>query len=39
MTHEMLDLGVRGNAADAGASNVEFRHGQMEDIPLSDAVG
>ena len=35
MTDEMLDL-ARRNAADAGASNVEFLHGQMEDIPLSD---
>jgi arsenite methyltransferase len=33
MTEEMLDL-ARRNAARAGASNVEFLAGQIEDIPL-----
>jgi arsenite methyltransferase len=33
MTDEMLDL-ARRNAAQAGASNVEFVRGQIEDIPL-----
>jgi ubiquinone/menaquinone biosynthesis C-methylase UbiE len=36
MTEEMLDL-ARRNAADAGATNVEFRLGRIEDIPLPDA--
>jgi ubiquinone/menaquinone biosynthesis C-methylase UbiE len=36
MTDEMLQL-ARANAARAGASNVEFRKGQIEDIPLPDA--
>ena len=36
MTDEMLDL-ARRNAADAGATNVEFLQGHMEDIPLPDA--
>ena len=36
MTDEMLDL-ARANAAKAGASNVEFLRGQIEDIPLPDA--
>ena len=36
MTDEMLDL-ARRNAADAGATNVEFLPGHMEDIPLPDA--
>jgi arsenite methyltransferase len=36
MTDEMLEL-ARRNAAEAGATNVEFLHGHMEDIPLSDA--
>ncbi len=36
MTDEMLDL-ARGNAAKAGAANVEFRKGQIEDLPLPDA--
>ncbi|MFN2555863.1 MAG: arsenite methyltransferase [Nitriliruptorales bacterium] len=36
MTEEMLTL-ARRNAADAGASNVEFLQGHMEDIPLPDA--
>ncbi len=36
MTDEMLDL-ARRNAADAGASNVEFHQGYIEDIPLDDA--
>ncbi len=35
MTDEMLAL-ARANAAAAGASNVEFRKGTIEDIPLSD---
>jgi len=36
MTDEMLDL-ARANAAKAGASNVEFRRGTIEDLPLDDA--
>lgn len=36
MTDEMLDL-ARRNATDAGASNVEFVKGYLEDIPLPDA--
>jgi arsenite methyltransferase len=36
MTDEMLDL-ARGNAAKAGASNVEFLKGLIEDIPLADS--
>ena len=36
MTDEMLDL-ARRNAADAGAENVEFLKGYIEDIPLPDA--
>lgn len=36
MTDEMLDL-ARKNAAEAGADNVEFLKGYMEDIPLGDA--
>ncbi|MEP6560826.1 MAG: arsenite methyltransferase [Nakamurella sp.] len=35
MTDEMLTLS-RANAAKAGASNVEFVKGQIEDIPLPD---
>jgi SAM-dependent methyltransferase len=35
-TPEMLDL-ARRNAADAGASNVEFLHGTIEAVPLPDA--
>src|SRR5580704_5970504 len=35
MTDEMLDL-ARANAARAGASNVEFLRGHIEDIPLPD---
>jgi arsenite methyltransferase len=35
MAEEMLEL-ARRNAAQAGATNVEFLHGQMEDIPLPD---
>jgi SAM-dependent methyltransferase len=34
MTDEMLDL-ARANAAEAGATNVEFLKGYIEDIPLS----
>lgn len=36
MTEEMLAL-ARRNAADAGATNVSFLHGQIEEIPLTDA--
>jgi len=36
MTDDMLEL-ARGNAARAGAANVEFRQGQIEDLPLTDA--
>lgn len=36
MTREMLDL-ARRNAAEAGATNVEFREGTIEDLPLRDA--
>jgi arsenite methyltransferase len=36
MTHEMLDL-ARANAAKAGATNVEFLEGTIEDVPLPDA--
>ncbi len=36
MTDEMLEL-ARTNAADAGATNVEFRKGRIEAIPLADA--
>jgi len=36
MTDEMLDL-ARRNATEAGASNVEFLKGQIEEIPLPDA--
>jgi SAM-dependent methyltransferase len=36
MTDEMLEL-ARRNAADAGASNVEFVKGTIEAIPLPDA--
>jgi arsenite methyltransferase len=36
MTDEMLEL-ARRNAAEAGATNVEFRKGHIEDIPLPDA--
>lgn len=35
MTEEMLTL-ARANAAKAGASNVEFLHGTIENIPLPD---
>jgi SAM-dependent methyltransferase len=35
MTDEMLTL-ARRNAAEAGATNVEFRKGRMESIPLGD---
>lgn len=35
MTTEMLDL-ARANAAKAGAANVEFLQGTIEDIPLPD---
>jgi arsenite methyltransferase len=36
MTDEMLDL-ARTNAAEAGATNVEFVKGTIEDVPLADA--
>jgi SAM-dependent methyltransferase len=36
MTEEMLEL-ARANAARAAAVNVEFRKGQIEDLPLPDA--
>jgi SAM-dependent methyltransferase len=36
MTDEMLDL-ARANAAKAGATNVEFLKGLIEDVPLPDA--
>ncbi len=36
MTDEMLDL-ARANAAKAGATNVEFLKGHIEQIPLPDA--
>jgi arsenite methyltransferase len=36
MTDEMLDL-ARRNAAEAGAQNVEWLKGHIEDIPLPDA--
>jgi arsenite methyltransferase len=36
MTDEMLSL-ARRNAAEAGASNVEFRKGTIEALPLDDA--
>jgi arsenite methyltransferase len=36
MTEEMLEL-ARGNAAKAGASNVEFLKGIIEDVPLPDS--
>jgi arsenite methyltransferase len=36
MTDEMLDL-ARRNAAEAGAENVEFLKGYLEDVPLPDA--
>ncbi len=35
MTDEMLDL-ARTNAAEAGASNVQFLKGTIEDVPLPD---
>jgi arsenite methyltransferase len=36
MTDEMLEL-ARANAAKAGAENVEFLKGEIEDLPLPDA--
>ena len=36
MTDEMLEL-ARRNAAEAGATNVEFLKGRIEEIPLPDA--
>ena len=36
MTDEMLEL-ARRNAAEAGAGNVEFLKGTIEDVPLPDA--
>ena len=35
MTDEMLEL-ARANAAEAGATNVEFLKGHIEDVPLPD---
>jgi L-amino acid N-acyltransferase YncA/predicted O-methyltransferase YrrM len=35
-TVEMIEL-ARRNANDAGATNVEFLHGSIEDVPLPDA--
>jgi arsenite methyltransferase len=35
MTDEMLDL-ARANAAEAGATNLEFLKGTIEDVPLPD---
>jgi arsenite methyltransferase len=35
MADEMLDL-ARANAAQAGATNIEFLKGTIEDIPLPD---
>jgi SAM-dependent methyltransferase len=35
MTEEMLEL-ARANAAKAGATNVEFRRGQIEALPFAD---
>src|SRR6185312_428847 len=35
MTDEMLDL-ARANAVKAGAANVEFLKGTIEDVPLAD---
>ncbi len=35
MTDEMLEL-ARRNASEAGATNVEFLRGQIEDVPLPD---
>jgi arsenite methyltransferase len=35
MTHEMLDR-ARRNAADDGYSNVEFRLGEIENLPVAD---
>ena len=35
MTDSMLEL-ARGNAAKAGAANVEFRKGDLENLPLHD---
>jgi len=36
MTDDMLQL-ARQNAANAGVANVEFRKGQIEDLPLAEA--
>lgn len=36
MTDEMLEL-ARANAAKAGATNVEFLQGTIEDVPLADS--
>ena len=38
MTDEMLEL-ARRNAAEAGATNVEFLKGYIEEIPLPDRLG
>ncbi len=34
MTDEMLELAELANAATAGATNVEFIKGHVEDVPL-----
>ncbi len=36
MTDDMLDL-ARANAAKAGATNVEFLKGEIEDVPLPES--
>ena len=36
MTPDMLEL-ARGNQAKLGLTNVEFVHGEIENIPLPDA--
>jgi SAM-dependent methyltransferase len=38
MTHEMLSK-ARDNAARVGAANVEFRLGELEHLPVGDAIG
>ena len=37
MTHEMLSK-ARKNAADAGYHNVDFRLGEIENLPLADSI-
>jgi ubiquinone/menaquinone biosynthesis C-methylase UbiE len=36
MTPEMIEL-ARKNAAKVGATNVEFRHGEIENLPIDDS--